>query len=80
MRVYVTITHTKDGAHCLGVFTNKRLAEEMAREWLIAILTSLGATDDQARWAANCEDYSDIGHLDDNYTEVIERILNTDSL
>lgn len=80
MTVYVIITHTKDGTHCLGVFTDKRLAEEMAREWLMAILTSLGATEDQARWAANCEDYTDIGHLDANYTKIIERKVNTDTL
>jgi hypothetical protein len=80
MKVYLTMTHSKHGAHCLGVFTDKRLAEETAREWLYATLTELGATEDQARWAANCEDYSDIGHLDDNYTEIIECQVNTDTL
>lgn len=80
MKVYVIITNTKHGTNCLGVFTDKRLAEERAREWLYNALTELGATEDQARWAANCEDYTDIQHLDDNYTEIFERQVNTDTL
>lgn len=81
MKVYVVITHSEaNGVDCLGTFTDKRLAENAARKWLYRTLRELGATEDQAQWASNCEDYTSIGHLDANYTEIFERRVNTDTL